>query len=73
MQKPKLVEPVRHLCLHLILIQSLTHFRIVFGLQFLKCNPVETIHPLVEARLCFDDLRPSVFGLAQACFSSQKF
>lgn len=25
-----------------------THFRIMFGLQFLKCHPVETIHPLVE-------------------------
>lgn len=34
--------------LHVILIQSLTRFRIVFGLRFLRCNPVETIHPRVE-------------------------
>jgi len=42
--------------LHLSLIQSLTHFRIVFGLQFLKSDPVETIHPLVETKLCLSIL-----------------
>jgi len=30
-----------------------THFRIVFGLQFLKCHPVETIHPLVGTKLAY--------------------
>lgn len=33
--------------LHLRLIQRLTRFRTIFGLQFLKSYPVETIHPRV--------------------------
>jgi len=50
------------------LIQSLTHFRIVFGLQFLKCDPVETIHPLV-AIIPFG-FRPPAGGLQTKSYCS---
>lgn len=45
MRATHFVQPLRLYPLHVRLIQGLTHLRIIFGLQFLKCYPVETIRP----------------------------